>query len=76
MRKALDRVKSSQSRISSAKMLTEMLERLIKLEREAYGINVAVVETVDAPGSLAALIAGMKRSALPIVVDVSSDDSL
>lgn len=39
MRKKLDLVLSTSGRIDSAKKLTEMLEKLVKMEREAFGIQ-------------------------------------
>jgi hypothetical protein len=44
------------------------------MEREAYGIDVSPPEV--AVGSVAAFLAGMKRSALPVVVDVSDLDEV
>lgn len=39
LRQLLDRALSTSGRITSAKVLTEMLEKLIKLERQAHGID-------------------------------------
>jgi hypothetical protein len=55
--------------------LTDMLEKIIKMERDAFGINLATPEE-SAPSSVEAFIAGMKRSALPVVQEVDHDDSL
>jgi hypothetical protein len=39
MRRLLDKVMSGSSRIDNAKKLTEILEKLVKLERQAFGID-------------------------------------
>jgi hypothetical protein len=39
MREALNKALSGSTRVGSAKQLTEMLEKLIKLERQAFGID-------------------------------------
>jgi hypothetical protein len=39
MRESLNRAISGQTRVGSAKQLTEMLEKLIKMERQAFGIE-------------------------------------
>jgi hypothetical protein len=63
---------STPGRVDTAKKLVETMKTVISLEREAYGINEIPPET--AHNSVAAFLAGLKRSALPIVVDVSGDD--
>lgn len=74
IRQTFDRIMSSPSRIGAAKQLTEMLEKLVKLEREAYGINQEPPQAVQNP--LAALLASMRQSTLPIVHEVEPDDTL
>lgn len=72
-----DRVMSMPSRISSAKSLTEMLEKLIKLERESYNITTAAEDAAkDGANALSRLLGDMRRSSLPIVEDVPFDDTL
>jgi hypothetical protein len=39
MCRLLDKVTGGPARIDSAKKLTEMLEKLVKMEREAFGID-------------------------------------
>lgn len=57
MRKKLDLVLSTSGRIDSAKKLTEMLEKLVKLEREAFGI---VNEDEGKAGTVDDLLAKMR----------------
>ena len=57
MRKKLDLVLSTSGRIDSAKKLTEMLEKLVKLEREAFGI---ITEAEGKGGSVDDLLAKMR----------------
>jgi hypothetical protein len=65
---------STPGRVDTAKKLVETVKSVVAMEREAYGIDVGPAEV--AGGSIAAFLAGMKRSALPVVVDVSEDDGL
>lgn len=57
MRKKLELVLSTTGRIDSAKKLTEMLEKLVKLEREAFGI---ITEAEGKGGSVDDLLAKMR----------------
>jgi hypothetical protein len=63
---------STPGRVDTAKKLIESMRSVVAMEREAYGLNDAPVEAPQ--NSMAAFLAGMKRSALPIVVDVSGVD--
>lgn len=62
------------SRTKTMKDLSDTLKTLISLEREAYSIDSIPAET--AISGVAAFLAGMKRSALPVVHDVPTDDFL
>lgn len=68
------KITSTPGRIDMAKKLVETTKSVIAMEREAYNIGVDVSETPA--NSLAAFLAGMKRSALPVVYEVEPDDSL
>lgn len=57
MRRRLDLVLSTSGRIDSAKKLTEMLERLVKMEREAFGIQ---AESDQGNTGIDALLAKMR----------------
>jgi hypothetical protein len=65
---------SAPGRVDTAKKLVETVKSVVAMEREAYGIDVSPPEV--AVGSVAAFLAGMKRSALPVVVDVSDVDDV
>jgi hypothetical protein len=55
-------------------MLTDMLEKIIKMEREAFGITSAPPEDA-APNSPASFLSNSKHSALPIVMEGDDDDN-
>ena len=65
------KVISTAGRIDGAKKVTDMLEKLVRMEREAYGIT-----TVDAGNAdpLASLLKRIGRSALPVVANPPPDD--
>jgi hypothetical protein len=60
---------STPGRFDTAKKLVETVKSVVAMKREAYGFDVGPAEV--AGGSVAAFLASMKRSALPVVVDVS-----
>lgn len=66
-RKSLDRLLSMSDRIDAAKRLTEMLEKLIRMERESFGMKSDEGPDMDNP--VASLLADLmkQRSAPPIV---------
>lgn len=65
---------STPGRIDSAKKLVEAMKSVVAMEREAFGLDKEVIKPPE--DSIAAFLAGMKRSALPIVHDVLLDDSV
>jgi hypothetical protein len=68
------RIVSTPGRIDAAKKLAETMRVAVALEREAYGLAAATV--TDEVNPLAALLKGMKQSALPVVADVPADQLL
>lgn len=69
------KVISTPGRVDTAKKLIETMKSVVSMEREAYNIN--AIPAGDTPAnSIAAFLAGMKRSALPVVYEVEADDSL
>jgi hypothetical protein len=65
-------VTSISRRVDTVKKLIESRKTVIGKEREAYNIG---TDTSTAIGnSLTEFLAGMKRSALPFVIDISGDD--
>jgi hypothetical protein len=66
------KVISTPGRVDTAKKLVETMKSVIGLEREAYSIGTTPEEA--ASNGVAAFLAGMKRSALPVVHDVPADD--
>ena len=68
------KVISMPGRVDTAKKLIETMKSVIGMEREAYGIDSTPAEV--AQNGIAAFLAGMKRSALPVVYEVEPDDSL
>lgn len=62
------------SRTKTMKDLSDTLKTLIALEREAYSIGQTPEEA--ATTGISAFLAGMKRSALPVVHEVEADDNL
>lgn len=68
------KVISMPGRVDTAKKLIETIKSVIGMEREAYGIDSTPAEV--AQNGIAAFLAGMKRSALPVVYEVEADDSL
>jgi hypothetical protein len=65
---------STPGRVDTAKKLVETVKSVVAMKREAYGFDVGPAEV--AGGSVAAFLASMKRSALPVVVDVSDVDEV
>jgi hypothetical protein len=66
------KVISTPGRVDTAKKLIESMKTVIGMEREAYNIG---TDTSTAIGnSLTEFLAGMKRSALPVVIDIAGDD--
>jgi hypothetical protein len=69
------KVISLPGRVDTARKLMESMKSVIAMEREAYGID--SIPTTDTPvNSIAAFLASMKCSALPVVYEVEADDSL
>ncbi|MEJ8821523.1 hypothetical protein WKW80_05665 [Variovorax humicola] len=71
MNETYRKVISTVGRIDSAKKVTEMLENLVRLEREAYGISTVEAGTTD---PLASLLQRIGRSALTVVANPTPDD--
>lgn len=63
---------STPGRVDTAKKLIETMKSVITMEREAYNIGTTPEEAVG--NGVAAFLAGMKRSALPIVHEVERDE--
>lgn len=74
LRQTFDRIMSMPGRISSAKQLVEILEKMVRLEREAWGIDKK--EDTSPENAIAKFLGAMKRSTLPIVHEVGPDDSI
>lgn len=74
MHEIYKKITGTPGRIDMAKKLVETMKSVIAMEREAYNIGVDISETPA--NSIAAFLAGMKRSALPVVYEVERDDSL
>jgi hypothetical protein len=68
------KVISMPGRVDTAKKLIETMKSVVSMEREAYGIDTAPSETPA--NSIAAFLASMKRSALPVVIEVERDEHL
>ena len=68
------KVISTPGRVDTAKKLIETMKSVVSMEREAYGIDATPSETPA--NSIAAFLANMKRSALPVVIDVGRDEHL
>ena len=66
------KVISTPGRVDTAKKLVETMKSVIAMEREAYSIDSIPIE--NPISGVAALLAGMKRSALPIVHEVERDE--
>jgi hypothetical protein len=66
------KIVATPGRIDSTKKLVETMRTVVTMEREAYGIDSTPTEV--AQSGIAAFLAGLKRSALPVVVDVSDDE--
>lgn len=69
------KVISTPGRVDTTKKLVDAMKSLVTMEREAYGISCNNATETPA-NSLAAFLAGMKRSTLPVVEIVERDDSL
>lgn len=63
IKRKLESVLGLTSRVESAKKLTEMLEKLVRLEREAYGIKDEEAKTSEFEDLLAKVYAEMPRPA-------------
>ncbi|MCY1230660.1 hypothetical protein D9M72_430800 [compost metagenome] len=61
---------STVGRVDSSKKLVEMLEKLVRMEREAFGIEGAGSDGND---PLTSLLARIGRSAMPVIQDVPDD---
>ena len=70
MRRLLDKITSGPNRIDSAKKLTDVLEKVVKLEREAFGILPAAGGADQTPlgEAIAAFVGGLHQAGakLPI----------
>jgi hypothetical protein len=66
------KIVATPGRIDSTKKLVETMRTVVTMEREAYGIDSSPAEV--AQSGIAAFLAGLKRSALPVVVDISDDE--
>jgi hypothetical protein len=66
------KIVSTPGRIDSTKKLVETMRTVVTMEREAYGIDSSPAEVAQT--GIAAFLAGLKRSALPVVVDISDDE--
>lgn len=71
LNEAYQKVISTTGRVDAAKKLTEMLEKLVRMEREAFGIEGAGSNGDD---PLTSLLAKIGRSAMPVVKEVPEDD--
>jgi hypothetical protein len=65
------KVISLPGRVDTARKLMESMKSVIAMEREAYNIGTTPDEAVGS--GVAAFLAGMKRSALPVVHEIDSD---
>lgn len=65
---------STPGRIDAMKKLTEVAKMAVTMEREAWSMD-KVADDKPVTG-LAALLQGMRRSALPVVLEVEHDDDL
>ena len=66
------KVISTPGRVDTAKKLVETMKSVIAMEREAYSIGTTPKEVVG--NGVAAFLAGIKRSALPVVPQIEADD--
>lgn len=66
------KVISLPGRVDTAKKLVETMKSVIAMEREAYNIGTTPEEAVG--NGVAAFLAGLKRSALPVVHQIEADD--
>ena len=71
-REHLAKVLSLPGRVDSAKRLVETLEKLVRMEREAYGID-AAKEVPENP--MATLLAGIGRSSVPVTAVAEDEDA-
>lgn len=70
-RKLLEQVTSLAGRIDSGKRLVETLEKIVKMERDSYGITTAAED--KAGDGLNGLLASIGRSAMPVAQTVDPE---
>lgn len=71
---AYKKIISTPGRVETMKKLVETMRCCIAMEREAYGLDVAARSGDENP--LATLLAGMRRSTLPVVYEVPHEIGL